>query len=58
MARIEEFEDEDKEEKEEKEATSQSKDELPVDRDYYFEEVIDITVDYILGLDTHRVARR
>ena len=55
MARITKFEEE--EEEEEKEEETEDTD-LPVERDYYFEEVLDITVDYIQGLKSDRVARR
>ena len=57
MARIEKFEEEEKAEAE-MDAADDADVDTPVERDYYFEEVLDITVDYVQGLRGTRVARR
>ena len=47
----------DEDEDKEKPTFNQSETDVPIERDYYFEEVLDITVDYVRNLNGHRVAR-
>ena len=47
----------DEEEEKEKPSYDHPESDLPIERDYYFEEVLDITVDYVRSLNGHHVAR-